>query len=151
MTAASDQEATDLISEIFRASGALTRAGDELTAEFSLSASRWLMLGALQDGPVSVAAIGRRRGLRRQSARESVQRLERDGFVERLDDPADKRSSLLQLTPAGRDALDRIEPRRSGWATDLAASLDSDSVQQSLALLRNLRRHLERTSEEDHG
>ena len=151
MTSASEQDATELISEIFRVSGALTRAGDALTAAYSLSASRWLMLGALQNGPVSVATIGRLRGLRRQSARESVQRLERDGFVERFDDPEDKRSALLRLTPTGRDALDQIEPRRSNWATELAASLDADSVQQTLALLRDLRRHLEQNSEEDRG
>lgn len=149
MTAASDQETTELISEVFRASAALTRAGDELTAGFSLSASRWLVLGALQDGPLSVASLGRLRGLRRQSARESVQRLTRDGFVEQLADPADRRAPLLRLTPAGREALARIEPRRASWATDLASALDADAVRTARALLADLRRHLESGAEQD--
>lgn len=35
-----------------------------------------------------------------------VDRLERNGFVERRPDPGDRRGVLVRLTPAGRDAVD---------------------------------------------
>lgn len=54
-------------------------AGDEIAVPEQLTAARWLVLGALQDGPLSPAEIARRRGLQRQSVRESVLRPEKSG------------------------------------------------------------------------
>ncbi len=143
MSERADQAVSALTNEVFLANAALLRAGDGLTGDLSLSAARWLILGALQDGPVSIADVGRIRGLRRQSARESVQRLERDGLLTHQDDPRDRRAPLLALTPAGREALDRIEPRRAAWAAGVAEALDPAELERAAVLLRALRAHLE--------
>lgn len=37
-----------------------------------------------------------------------IDRMERAGFVRRVNDPADRRSILVELTPAGVEILDRV-------------------------------------------
>jgi DNA-binding MarR family transcriptional regulator len=50
-----------------------------------------------------------------------VQRLEKAGYAGRVPDPDDRRAQLIQLTPAGRAAADRIrEVGRNGMQAALA-------------------------------
>lgn len=135
---------TELVDEVFRLADAFAREGDALVAPDGLTASRWLTLGAVAHGPLSVAGIARRRGLRRQSAAEAVAQLEAAGLVVRAPDPADARAPLVALTEEGRDALDRIRPRRTAWAEDLAAVADERELADAVALARRLRERLDR-------
>lgn len=129
---------TQLVDHVFALGGLLTSAGDAITAPTGLSASRWLVLGALAAGPLSPAEIARRRGLQRQSVRESVQRLEASGHLSRMPG-ADRRTFLVELTPAGRRALARIEPRRAAWAQATASLLDPAELDAAVATLGRLR------------
>lgn len=135
---------TELVDEVFRLSDAFARAGDELVAAEGLTSARWLTLGAVAHGPLSVAAIARRRGLRRQSAAEGVAALERAGLVERIPDPADARAPLVRLTGPGRAALERIRPLRTEWAERTAAVADPAELAAAAALARRLREQLAR-------
>lgn len=65
-------------------------------------------------------------------------RLERDGFVERRIDPADRRSSLVKLTQKAIDALPAIaEVMNSG--NDLAvAGMTDDEIDIAIDLLRRM-------------
>ncbi|MEI3849708.1 MULTISPECIES: MarR family winged helix-turn-helix transcriptional regulator [unclassified Microbacterium] len=134
---------TALVDETFRLADAFSRAGDALVAEEGLTAARWLTLGAVAHGPLSVAGIARRRGMRRQSANESVAQLERAGLVVRRPDPADARAPLVHLTDEGRRALDRIRPRRLAWAADAAAGASEADLTAAVDLLRRIRTTLE--------
>ena len=127
---------TELVDEVVRLGGAFLAEGDAIAAPFGLTAARWLVLGALADESISVAELARRRGLSRQSVRESAARLERDGLVTRVPDPADARAPRLALTPTGRQALDGIEPRRAAWAEGVAASVTAGDLSATLTTLR---------------
>lgn len=137
---------TELVDEVFRLADALTRAGDELVAADGLTASRWLTLGAIAHGPLSVAAIARRRGMRRQSAAESVAQLESAGLVTRTPDPADARAPLVALTEEGRRVLDGIRPRRLAWAEETARVADERELAAAVDLARRLRQRLDATA-----
>jgi DNA-binding MarR family transcriptional regulator len=130
---------TELVDEVFRLSDAFARAGDAIVAEDNLTASRWLTLGAVAHGPRSVAGIARRRGMRRQSAGESVAQLEAAGLVERAPDPADARAPLVHLTEEGRRTLDRIRPRRLAWAERTSATVTEEELAAAVDVLRRLR------------
>jgi len=130
---------TRLVDAVVAVAGGITAQGDALVADLGLTAARWLLLGALQDGPATIAAVARRRGLRRQSAREGMERLERAGLVARSPNPADARAPLFALTDHGRSRLAAIEPRRAAWAHDLEASLDPAALATALSLLADLR------------
>ncbi|QAY58664.1 MarR family transcriptional regulator [Microbacterium protaetiae] len=128
---------TRRVDHVFALSGRFLDAGDEVTRPEGLSAARGLVLGALQEGPLTPAEIARRRGLTRQTIRESVTRLERSGHIARTGE--DKRTFLVELTAHGREALARIEPRRRAWAEQTATAVDEDRLRDAVAVLARLR------------
>jgi DNA-binding MarR family transcriptional regulator len=130
---------TELVDEVFRVNAALLVEGDALAAGIGTTAAGWRVLGLLSDGAATVADIARRRGLRRQSVRETVERLERDGLVAREPNPADRRAPLVALTGRGVAALRDIEPARADWAARRSADLDPADLVAALRLLRRLR------------
>ncbi|MEV5001100.1 MarR family winged helix-turn-helix transcriptional regulator [Nocardioides sp. LML1-1-1.1] len=136
--AEADDLLTALVDHVFALAGRFTEAGDAITGPEDLSAARWLVLGALQDGPLSPAEIARRRGVARQSIRESVARLERSGHLSRTDG-TDQRTFLVALTSRGREALARIEPRRRAWAEETAAAVEVEALRDAVAVLARLR------------
>ena len=137
------KELTALVDEVFRLSDALTAAGDRLVAGEHLTAARWLTLGAVAHGPLSVAGIARRRGMRRQSAAESVAALERAGLVTRQPDPDDARAPLVHLTAEGRTTLERIRPVRRAWAEETARVSSAEELADTVEVLRRIRQALE--------
>ena len=50
--------------------------------------------------------------------------LEKDGLVQRDDDPGDRRSYLVRLTAPGRLAFERMAVEHEGWVVELFAGLD---------------------------
>ncbi|ANF30639.1 hypothetical protein A0130_02190 [Leifsonia xyli] len=138
------RELTALVDEVFRLADAFATAGDRLVAGEQLTASRWLTLGAIAHGPMSVAGIARRRGLRRQSAAESVAALERAGLVTREPDPDDARAPLVHLTAEGRATLERIRPLRRAWADETARVSSAEELAQTTDVLRRIRESLVR-------
>lgn len=132
------EPSTHLVNLVYILAAALRREGDALTQEYGLSTSRWLIAGALADGPQPAATIARKRGLTRQSVRESAARLERDGLIRRAPNPHDARAPLLVLTPLGSNALALIEPARRRWAQRTDAILSEREWQSTLRSLDRL-------------
>ncbi|TWS26271.1 MarR family transcriptional regulator [Tsukamurella sputi] len=130
---------TELVDEVFRLNAALVAEGDDLAAGIGTTAAGWRVLGLLADGAATVADIARQRGLRRQSVRETVERLERDGLVARSANAADRRAPLVALTDRGSAALRDIEPARADWAARRSAAVDGERLAAALAVLRELR------------
>jgi DNA-binding MarR family transcriptional regulator len=71
--------------------------------------------------------------------------LEREGFVERLADPEDRRSWVLRLTPAGRAAFLAMAEEHEAWLVELMAGFDA--TPRLYELLGQLRLHLARHQE----
>lgn len=140
------ERSTQAVNLVFLLADALRRQGDALTEQFGLSTSRWLIAGALKDGPLSSAAVARKRGLTRQSVRESAARLERDGLISRARNPDDARAPLLALTPLGWEVLDRIEPVRRRWAEEADGVLSDEHWRITLQSLSRLAAHLDGAS-----
>jgi DNA-binding MarR family transcriptional regulator len=60
-------------------------------------------------GPSAQAQIGRRLGVDRSDMVALLNDLEREGYVSRAPDPADRRRNSVDLTEAGRDILARFD------------------------------------------
>jgi DNA-binding MarR family transcriptional regulator len=130
---------TELVDEVFRLNAVLLAEGDELAAGIGTTAAGWRVLGLLTDGAATVADIARRRGQRRQSVRETVERLERDGLVVRAANAADRRAPLVALTDRGRAALRDIEPARAAWAARRSEAVAPERLAAAVDVLRGLR------------
>ncbi|GAA0584675.1 MarR family winged helix-turn-helix transcriptional regulator [Paractinoplanes ferrugineus] len=74
---------------------------------------------------------------------KAVDRIEARGWCRRAANPADRRSSLLTLTPAGRAALAGATPALEAALADHTAALPPAVVDQLAAGLRRWRQALE--------
>ncbi|MEU6481718.1 MarR family transcriptional regulator [Streptomyces sp. NPDC047017] len=61
------------------------------------------------------------------------------GWIDRLPDPADKRSRILRLTPAGLDRLDDLSRRSSRLLAERLSDWSDDEVGQLIRLMTRLR------------
>jgi DNA-binding MarR family transcriptional regulator len=133
-------ELTAVVDEVFRVNGHVLAAGDSIAAAAGIRASSWQILGRLADeGSMTVSELARRRGLRRQSVQETVNRLVRDGLVAIVPNAADRRAPNIQLLDNGRDALATIEPARAGWAENAGGDLTVEELRTLAGLLRRFR------------
>jgi DNA-binding MarR family transcriptional regulator len=90
-------------------------------------------LGQLdRGGPQSVSDLAAAAHMRPQSMAQTVKDLEESGYVARRPDPADGRRAILELTPAGREALVAQRRSRDDW---LAAALERELTADERALL----------------
>lgn len=86
-------------------------------AEVGVSSVSWRVASTLEHhGPLRLGEIAERERVTRPTATDVVRRLEQEGLVSRTPDPADARSALVDLTPAGREQLER-------WRAQLAAGV----------------------------
>lgn len=133
---------TTLILEIFRVNGRLLSAGDALTRPAGQTSARWQILGALDDHARTVAEIGRRMGLTRQSVQRTADLLEADGLVSYADNPAHRRARLARLTPQGRATLDVITSSQIEWSNRMASRLNDQDLRRALDTLQRVRQAL---------
>lgn len=61
------------------------------------------------------------------------------GWIERFPDPADKRSRILRLTPAGADLLDELYRRTTRLLAERLSDWSDDEVGQLVRLMTRLR------------
>ena len=130
---------TRVIDAVFACNGGFLAAGDALTEPVGLTAAQWQVLGFLEDGPATAAEVARRRGLRRQSVQETVNRLLRNGMLDRTPNPADARAPLLTLTRRARAALRELGEVQVAWAEEIATEVPLEDLETTLRTLRRLR------------
>ncbi|WP_067450109.1 MarR family winged helix-turn-helix transcriptional regulator [Actinomadura macra] len=98
--------------------------GTELE-EFGLSTPQYATLMIVQDHPgLSNADIARKVSSSRQSANEMLSGLERNGLIQRLPHPGDRRTQQIQITEAGRALLERARIAVTRREAELESGLD---------------------------
>lgn len=111
-----------------------------LITELDISITQMKTLHALDDlaDEVSVKDLGDRLGLSLPGASRIVDALLRRGWLERREDPDDRRMKRVGITPAGREALQRIETARLAGLEDYAVSLTPEQRARLSAALSDL-------------
>ena len=64
-----------------------------------------------------------------------VDQLEKEGLVERLDEPADRRAFRIRLTPAGRKTFAEMARAHEEWVVELLSGLSRREQDELLKLL----------------
>ncbi|WIE75931.1 MarR family transcriptional regulator [Curtobacterium sp. MCSS17_007] len=131
-----DELAADLRQAVGRLVRAARREADALPATHTAT------LGFLhREGPMTIADLARRRGVKHQGQSRTVGELADLGYVERTTSEADRRVAVIGITTAGQAVLQRDMDARADWlATAIREELDDDER----ALLRRLPDVLER-------
>jgi DNA-binding MarR family transcriptional regulator len=93
----------------------------------ALSASATLVLNRLdREGPMRVTALAEAEGASQSGMTQLVQRMERQGWLERCDDPDDGRACLVMVGEGGRRLWDARASVRKRRIADLLAQLSYD-------------------------
>lgn len=99
---------------------------------FSLLFNLWVW------GPMETRALATSIGCARPSVSSLCDTLERGGLVARRGDEADRRLVRVELTAAGRRAIEDLFPRFNAGETALVAGLSPADRRQLAVLLRRL-------------
>jgi DNA-binding MarR family transcriptional regulator len=116
-----------------------------MTRPAGQTSARWQVLGAIDPEPRTVSQIARVMGLTRQSVQRTADRLQAEGLVSYVDNPAHRRAKLVALTTRGRSVLDGITQRQVVWANDLGARLGEADVRRALRVIHAFREILQHT------
>jgi DNA-binding MarR family transcriptional regulator len=102
---------TCLCLHVQRAARALARRFDEVLRPLDLTNGQFSLLMSLnRPAPPAMGAVASLLAMDRTTLTAALKPLERRGLVKVTADPADKRSRLMTLTPAGRGLLARAVP-----------------------------------------
>ena len=144
-TAANAQVSSEqLAAELLELWHHLTRGASQqlygLIADLDISITQMKTLHVLADGgsEVSVKELSDRLGLSLPGASRIVDALMRRGWLERREDPDDRRMKRIGITAEGRKALDRIETARLAGLEDYAASLTPEQRTRLSSALSDL-------------
>jgi MarR family transcriptional regulator for hemolysin len=87
----------------------LVRALERRLAPIGLAPAHMPVLLALEAGPLPQKALAARANVEQPTMTATLNRMERDGLIERLPNPEDGRSSLVALTPLARAKQPDVE------------------------------------------
>jgi DNA-binding MarR family transcriptional regulator len=92
-------------------------------------------------GPLTPSELAVRERVQRPTVTRLICRLEEAGLVTRAADPADRRSALISVTPAGRALLAAARTRKDAFLSerlDALSAADRATLERAAALLEDL-------------
>lgn len=121
-----------LLTEVLRLAGQAQRTGLLGRTESQLL----IILNSI--GPQTVPQVARRLNRSRQSIQMIINRLQRQGWVELISNPAHQRSSLIRLSNSGQEAAKTAAEQTKQLLPRLADQLNPDEVASAAATLSQL-------------
>ncbi len=117
--------ATEAVMNTIRTGDLLFDRIGRMLRPLGVSGAGGLVLAQLRDrGPMSPSALGERLIVTRATVTGLVDSLEKRGFVERSPHPEDRRSQIVQITPAGLKVLAKVREivhgRETRWMSGLS-------------------------------
>jgi DNA-binding MarR family transcriptional regulator len=101
----------------------------------------YVLVGA--EGPWTPTALAERTRMPLSTVLFRLKRLEERGHAERIPNPADRRSHLVRLTPAGQELLADARPRFRALAEAVEAQLGKRTIAELRGGLTELRSAIE--------
>jgi len=126
---------------IMRAQQILLARFNEMLGPLALTFPRYealMLLSFTRGGTLPLGKIGERLQVHRTSVTNIIDKLEADGLVRRVPHEADRRTTLAEITAAGRDIAGRATDLLNADAFGLSA-LSDDEQERVTELLRTLR------------
>jgi len=117
--------ATESVMNTIRTADMLFDRIGRLLRPLNVSAAGGLVLGILRDhGPMSPSELGERLIVTRATVTGLVDSLEARGFVQRSANATDRRSLIVEITPAGLEVLKEVRTlvhaNEKAWMSDLS-------------------------------
>ena len=126
---------------IMRAQQIILARTEEALRPFDLTFARYealVLLAFSRNGSLPLGKMGDRLMLHPTSVTNIIDRLERQGLVQRAAHPTDRRTTLAEITDDGRRVVDKATEAVSATGFGMAAISDDD-LDHITALLRTIR------------
>ncbi len=94
-----------------------------------------ILMRLFHRGKCSVSEIGDQLGITNAAASQTVDRLVKDGVLERIEDPEDRRAKQLTLTPEGSTLIERGIEARIQWMETLTDTLTPEQQELIVSAL----------------
>jgi DNA-binding MarR family transcriptional regulator len=134
-------QAMAAVTSIMRAQQILLAGLDGLLRPYGLTFARYealVLLGFSRTGALPLRVIGERLMVHPTSVTNTIDRLERDGLVQRRPNPRDGRGTLAEITTSGREVIARSTADLMAARFGMAGYADPD-LTEITSLLRGLR------------
>ncbi|MGE0387237.1 MAG: MarR family winged helix-turn-helix transcriptional regulator [Gammaproteobacteria bacterium] len=130
---------------LVRLGGRLLEMGDRLLTDTPLTVSRSRMLGALHNmgPPPSISDLARRLTQSRQAVMVLARKMELDGLVRCVPDPAGGRTVRISLTRKGSAVYFKSNEFQLRYFQTLVGVLDAGEMRATLDVLRRLDTHVD--------
>ncbi len=115
---------------------------DSRLSPFNLTTPQYMVFNALWVGDgITIGELGQRVALDGSTITGILDRMEKNGYVERRPNAEDRRSALVYLTPKARE----VGPRIIGFADELNAAIRKNFPAQDIAVFERVLRELGRS------
>jgi DNA-binding MarR family transcriptional regulator len=127
----------DLVAGVAYLGNLLNRRVAPVLEKSGVTPQQWGVLSSIAAAgePLTLAAVARRLGVTKQNMTGMMARLEQLGLIERIEDPADLRSSKVQLTRRGRGTLEKAGPAYQQWLRSVGSDQLARAINRLIARL----------------
>lgn len=147
-----DALATEAVMNTIRTADMVFDQIGRLLRPLGVSAAGGLVLGQLRDnGVMSPSELGEHLIVTRATVTGLVDSLERRGYVHRSPNPADRRSLLVEITPAGLDVVREVRTRIHRHEKALLAGFSGEELRAFIGLLHRIQDAVAEASGADAG
>lgn len=118
----------------------------QYSRESGLSMQQIRALFHIHDCPRGITNIGDHLGITKAAASQMIDKMVEQGFINRAEDPLDRRGKNITLTEKGILAMQKSLHARQIWLDDLASRItpkEGEQVIQSLSILVEKTREIE--------
>lgn len=114
-------------------------------SRFGISIPEWRVLAHLaREEPLSAGVLSERTNMDKPRVSRALQRMVRNGLIERESDAQDQRVAVIRMSGRGRETYERIAPLAQAWERELLAGLDEHERMELERLLDRLQEQVAR-------
>jgi MarR family 2-MHQ and catechol resistance regulon transcriptional repressor len=136
-----ERRALDLFIKLARASESFFARVGEPVAAAGLTSTQFGVLETLMHlGPLSPSQLAHKHLKSRNNLSVVIENLDREGLIERVKCPSDRRVQYIHLTESGRKRIEAVFPEFAAGVAREAAVLTVEEQEQLSALLKKLGR-----------
>lgn len=145
-----DIQITEAYLHVLRTGTILHHCVERNLAKQGLSYGRFMILGLLsrQEDPIPVCKLAELAGVTTPTVSAVLSGMVRDGLIQRVEDPSDRRVVRIEMLPDGQKILDEVLPDIFVHQTAVMSRLDETELKTLMTLLGKVRLDVGKCSEE---
>ena len=117
----------------------IKKRGRDILSDFDITTPQILALVALKDRPgITMGALCERLYLACSTATDLIDRMEKNGYLERNRDPDDRRVIRLSITEKGQNIIDQVINARRRYVDSILKQLTQEEIDQLAQALEKL-------------